>query len=68
MWSLLAHDYENNIKKVKHGIDKYLRRNSIIVFHDNLKSNSIIEDSINYTIEVAANKGFEFGEPEDCLK
>ena len=68
MWSLLAHDYENNIKKVKHGIDKYLRRNSIIVFHDNLKSNSIIEESINYTIEVAAKKGFEFGEPEDCLK
>jgi peptidoglycan/xylan/chitin deacetylase (PgdA/CDA1 family) len=68
MWSLLSHDYKNKFKKVKHGVDQYLKRNSIMVFHDNLKSNSIIEESINYTIDVVAKKGFEFGEPEDCLK
>ncbi len=68
MWSLLSHDYENAINKVRFGIDKYLKRNSIIVFHDNVKSNSIIEGSLEYTLNIAANRGFEFGEPEDCLK
>ena len=68
MWSLLSKDYENNLEIVKYGMDKKLNSNSIIVFHDNLKSGSIIEDSIKYTIEVASKKGFKFGEPENCLK
>lgn len=68
MWSLLSYDFENDIERVKHGIDNYLRENSIVVFHDNIKSNSIIEESLNYTINVAASKAFEFGEPEDCLR
>ncbi len=68
MWSLLSHDYENNFERVKIGIDKYLRENSIIVFHDSAKSSSIIGESLNYTIKTALKKGFEFGEPEDCLK
>ena len=68
MWSLLSYDYENDFEKVKHGIDNHLRENSIVVFHDNIKSNSIIEESLNYTIKVAAKKAFDFGEPEDCLR
>jgi peptidoglycan/xylan/chitin deacetylase (PgdA/CDA1 family) len=68
MWSLLSHDYENEIHKVKYGIDEYLKRKSIIVFHDNINSTSIIEESLIYTIESAARKGYEFGEIEDCLK
>lgn len=68
MWSLLSQDYENNIEKVKFGIDKHLKQNSIVVFHDNVKSTSIIVESLKYAIETASKKGLEFGEPEDCLK
>lgn len=68
MWNLLTYDFENNIEKVKYAIEKYLQRNSIIVFHDNIKSNTIIETVLNYTIDLAGKKGFEFGEPADCLK
>ena len=68
MWSLLSYDFENDFEKVKRGIDNYLRENSIVVFHDSIKSNSIIEESLNYTINIAAKKAFEFGEPEDCLR
>jgi peptidoglycan/xylan/chitin deacetylase (PgdA/CDA1 family) len=68
MWSLLTYDYENNFDKVKFSIDNYLKKNSIIVFHDNIKCEDIIEKSLNYTIDYAARNGYEFGEPDDCLK
>ncbi len=42
MWNLLTYDFENNLEKVKYAIDRYLTKNSIIVFHDNLKCNDII--------------------------
>ena len=53
---------------MKYAIDNYLKKKSIIVFHDNIKCDDIIEESLNYTIEQANKKGFNFGEPEDCLK
>jgi len=68
MWNLLTYDYENNLEKVKYAIENYLNKNSIIVFHDSLKCNDIIQESLNYTIEQVSNKGFAFGELEDCLK
>lgn len=67
MWNLLTYDYENRIQKVNYAIDNYLKANSIIVFHDNNKCADIIEESLNYTIQKAKEKGFEFGEPENCL-
>ena len=68
MWNLLTYDFENDIKKVQYAIDNYLSENSLIVFHDNKKSSNIIEDSLKYSIEQAAKKGYQFGEPENCLK
>ena len=68
MWNLLTYDFENDIKKVLYAIDNYLHNNSLIVFHDNKKSSNIIEDSLKYSIEQAAKKGYQFGEPENCLK
>lgn len=68
MWNLLTYDFENNIEKVKFAIEKYLDRNSILVFHDNVKSASIIEKALNYTIDLAGKRNYEFGEPADCLK
>ncbi len=58
----------NSVEKVKYAIDNYLSKNSIIVFHDSIKCRDIIEEALNYTIEQVSKKGFEFGEPEDCLK
>lgn len=68
MWNLLSYDFESKIEKVKYSIDNFLREDSIIVFHDNLKCSGIIEEALIYTIGQAANKGYQFGEPEDCLK
>jgi peptidoglycan/xylan/chitin deacetylase (PgdA/CDA1 family) len=68
MWNLLTYDFENDFGKVKYGIDKYLLRNSIIVLHDNIKCADIIEESLNYIIEAAKQKGYQFGEPQECLK
>jgi len=68
MWNLLTYDFQNDFNKVKYSIDNYLRKDSIIVFHDSQKCDNIIEQSLNYTIERASKLGYEFGEPEDCLK
>ena len=68
MWNLLTYDYQNEFIKVKFVVDKYLRQNSIVVFHDSNKSKDIIEDSIKYIYEKAVKTGYQFGEPEECLK
>jgi peptidoglycan/xylan/chitin deacetylase (PgdA/CDA1 family) len=68
MWNLLTYDYENNIEEVIYAIDNYLSENSIIVFHDSIKCSDIIGEALNYTIEQVSKKGYEFGEPEECLK
>ena len=68
MWNLLTYDYENRIEKVKYAVDNYLNENSIIVFHNNAKCHGIIEEALNHTFDCVAKKGYQFGEPEDCLK
>jgi len=68
MWNLLTYDYQSDFKKVKFAADNYLRQNSIIVLHDSNKSKDIIADSIKYIFEQAEQKGYQFGEPDECLK
>ena len=68
MWSLLTCDYKNNLELVKLTVTKFLKRNSIVVLHDSLKSKEIILDSINIIIEHLDKNGFEIGEPAECLK
>ena len=68
MWDLLTYDFENSIKKVQLAINNYLSESSIIVFHNSIKSSGIIEASLNHTIDQAGKKGYQFGEPENCLK
>jgi peptidoglycan/xylan/chitin deacetylase (PgdA/CDA1 family) len=67
MWNLLTYDFLNDFNKVKYSIDNFLRKDSILVFHDNKKCSDIIEQSLNYTIEQVSSLGLEFGEPENCL-
>ena len=68
MWSLLTYDYQNDINVVKFAIRKYLRKNSIVVLHDSIKSKDIIEESISYLVEESSRKGFEIGVPAECLR
>lgn len=68
MWNLLTYDFENSLEKVIYAIDNYLQKNSVVVFHDSIKCEYIIEESLNYTIKRALKNKFEFGEPFDCLK
>ena len=68
MWSLLTYDFKDDFSKVKFATEKYLQRDSIVVLHDSLKSSKIIHDSIKIVLEVANKKGFEIGEPAECLK
>lgn len=68
MWSLLSYDYKNRIEEVKYAVDNFLNEESIVVFHDNIKCSGIIEQALDYTINEAVKRDYQFGEPEECLK
>ncbi|MHB8578754.1 MAG: polysaccharide deacetylase family protein [Ignavibacteriaceae bacterium] len=68
MWSLLTYDYRNDINLVNFAVKKYLNNNSIIVLHDSRRSKKIIVDSIKIIMEEVSKKGFEIGNPAECLK
>jgi peptidoglycan/xylan/chitin deacetylase (PgdA/CDA1 family) len=68
MWSLLSLDYRNEMKYVKFTVEKYLKRNSVIVFHDNQMGLKIIPDNIKYLYDYVSNRSYEFGDSSECLK
>ncbi|MHB9011080.1 MAG: polysaccharide deacetylase family protein [Ignavibacteriaceae bacterium] len=68
MWSLLTYDYRNDINLVNFAVNKYIKNNSIIVLHDSRRSKRIIVDSIKLIMEEVNKKGFEIGNPAECLK
>lgn len=68
MWSLLTYDFKGNSSLVKYSVINYLKKDSIIVLHDSLKSRDIILDSITFIADEVSGKGFRFGEPVECLK
>ncbi len=61
MWSLLTEDYLSDFEIVKKNLDRHLKNNSIIVFHNNLKSAKIIESSLHYSIELISKRGYKIG-------
>ena len=67
VWSLFTFDYKNDPNIVKFVLNKYLVPNSIIVMHDNEKTKNIIMDEIDMVLEIVAEKGYEIGEPAECL-
>ena len=64
MWSLMTYDFQNDIKIVMTSTSE-IKITAIIPF---IKSKDIICDSMKFIAEEALKKGFEFGEPEECLK
>lgn len=67
MWSLLTGDYKNDLKNTKLSF-RYLRNNSIVVFHDNPGSAAILEDSLAAFVEVVRQNSFRILTPEECLR
>lgn len=68
MWSLLTFDYKNDLNIVKFAIENYLNKNSLVVLHDSLQSKEIIQPSLDFILDQCKLKGFEIGEPTECLK
>lgn len=61
MWSLLTEDYKGDFSLVKRNIKNFLKPNSIIVFHNNLKAKSILRDSLNYLNDEINKRGYKIG-------
>lgn len=68
MWSLLSLDYLNNIELSKFVIKKFLKSDSVTVFHDNKKSMACITELTEHLTRVINDKKFEYGTPSECLK
>ena len=68
MWSLFTFDYKSDLNVVKFVIKNYLEKDSIVVFHDNLKSREVIIQALDFLFEEACKKNFEIGMPAGCLK
>ncbi len=68
MWSLLTYDYKNDLNLIKLAVNKYLKKNSIIVLHDSIKSEKVILEALEIISGEAQKRGFEIGDPAGCLK
>jgi peptidoglycan/xylan/chitin deacetylase (PgdA/CDA1 family) len=67
MWDILTYDYKNNIKIIKFAVQK-CKNNSIITMHDNIKTEKQVKENFKCVIDSVLSKGFNFGEPIECLK
>jgi peptidoglycan/xylan/chitin deacetylase (PgdA/CDA1 family) len=67
LWSLITYDFNNDINIVKFALENKLKNNSIVVFHDSLKSKDIIIESLDYFYSEVKKKGYEIGDPDKCL-
>jgi peptidoglycan-N-acetylglucosamine deacetylase len=63
MWDVLSYDFTENIsdKKLKKNILRNTESGSIIVFHDNKKSEKILKESLEEILKTLLKRGFKFG-------
>jgi peptidoglycan-N-acetylglucosamine deacetylase len=63
MWDVLSYDFSGNIsnKKLKKNILKNTEIGSIIVFHDNKKSEKILKENLEEILKTLLKIGFQFG-------
>jgi peptidoglycan/xylan/chitin deacetylase (PgdA/CDA1 family) len=63
MWDVLSYDFTENIsdKKLKKNILRNIESGSIIVFHDNKKSEKILKENLEEILKTLLKRGFKFG-------
>ncbi|HJM16448.1 MAG TPA: polysaccharide deacetylase family protein [Flavobacteriales bacterium] len=63
MWDVLSYDFTKNISsnKLKKNILKNTESGSIIVFHDNKKSERILKGNLEEILKTLLRRGFKFG-------
>ncbi len=67
MWGIFPYDYKNKAEMIKFALQK-CKNNSIIVMHDNYKTEHNVNSNFGLVIDVVREKGFTFGDPAKCLK
>lgn len=62
MWELLSHDYNNHLSSQEcyNNATKKVRSGSIIVFHDSIKAQKNLRDSLPKTIDTLLKEGYIF--------
>ena len=63
MWDVLSYDFTKNISsnKLKENILKNTKSGSIIVFHDNKKSEKILKENLEEILKTLLKREFKFG-------
>lgn len=63
MWDLITYDYDRNKKpdKILKTIKRNLRKGSIVVFHDSLKSKANVLEVLPKALEYWTQKGYGYG-------
>ena len=63
MWDVLSYDFTEDIsnKKLKQNILRNTESGSIIVFHDNKKSEKILKENLEEILKTLLGRGFKFG-------
>jgi len=63
MWDVLSYDFTENIskKQLKKNILRNTESGSIIVFHDNKKSEKILKENLEEILKTLLKRGFKFG-------
>jgi len=63
MWDVLSYEFSKNISsdKLKKNILKNIESGSIIVFHDNKKSEKILKENLEEILKTLLKTGFKFG-------
>lgn len=65
MWSLLSGDYSKTEKTVLKNIVSKIKKNSIVVFHDNEKTAKKIRSILQNSIKIITDNGYNFANKFD---
>lgn len=60
LWTVMSGDHTGDFATVRRITDSYLTDNSIIVLHDNKKSLTVFDQSLEYIVKTAAERKISF--------
>ena len=63
MWDVITHDYNSNLtsEQVFKNVKRYLRKGSVVVFHDSEKAKNNVLQVLPMAIEFWKKEGYDFG-------